>query len=84
MQSAKNEERGENMKVEAKIKLKNIPTEKLVAELLRRDNVQMYACDLYKKNYRVHIDDYTSGYGESVDVPVPGHCDVLIIKRSAQ
>lgn len=57
-----------------------------MAELLRRDNVQMYACDLYQSNYRVHIDDYTGGYTETgrKEVSVPGHCDVIIIKRSAQ
>lgn len=70
------------MKVMAKIKLKDIPTEKLVAELIRRDNVQMYACDLYENNYRVRIDDCTGKNRE--EVPVPGHCDVIIIKREVQ
>lgn len=68
------------MKIKAKIKLKEIPTEKLVAELSRRDNVQMFACDLYKNNYRVHIEDCTGE--ERTAVNTPGYCDVLIIKRS--
>lgn len=68
------------MKIKVKIKLKEIPTEKLVAELSRRDNVQMFACDLYKRNYRVSIEDYTGE--ERTHVNTPSHCDVLIIKRA--
>lgn len=70
------------MKITAKIKLKEIPTEKLVAELSRRDNVQMFACDLYCNNYRVTIEDYTGEDRERV--ATPGNCDVLIIKRQRQ
>lgn len=70
------------MKITAKIKLKEIPTEKLVAELSRRDNVQMFACDLYCKNYRVTIEDYTGEDREQV--ATPGNCDVLIIERQRQ
>lgn len=70
------------MKITAKIKLKEIPTEKLVAELSRRDNVQMFACDLYCNNYRVTIEDCTGEDREQVETP--GNCDVLIIKRQRQ
>lgn len=71
------------MKITAKIKLKEIPTEKLVAELSRRDNVQMFACDLYCNNYRVTIESRT-GENHGERVATPGNCDVLIIKRQPQ
>lgn len=60
--------------------LKNIPTEQLVAELLGREGVKKYTCDVFLENYRVTIRKAYSPQRQTEQVPP--NCDVLVIARS--
>ena len=59
--------------------LKNISTAQLVAELSRRENVELFECDHYRTRTRVKItDDNMPGVSKVI---TPMHCDVLLVSR---
>lgn len=60
--------------------LKNIPTEQLVEELIGREGVKKYACDVFSDNYKLTIRKAYSTQRQTEQVPQ--NCDVLVIARS--
>lgn len=65
--------------LKAKYDLSVVPTDQLVAELVSRNGVSVYNCDLYKyNNYSATI---LKQFGDHGAIHTPRECDVVVVNR---
>lgn len=65
--------------LKTKYDLNEVPTDQLVAELVGRNGVSVYNCDLYKqRNYRATI---SKDFGDHGTIHTPRECDVIVVNR---